>query len=117
MATANQTKSGPTLGDRWESIKPLAIALVIGLVAGPIISNLAGFQMLRSTAAEQNRMSGVAVQAEICAAQARAATPDTAALAWNLRRDLADRWAVMPGSTEADSGVASACSDLLAKTS
>ncbi|MFC3675385.1 hypothetical protein [Ferrovibrio xuzhouensis] len=111
---ANTTISKPTLAERWDSIKPAAFALVVGLIAGPILSNMIGFQILSSTARERSQSAGVAVQAQICATQARIADPKAGELDWSARRDLADHWAIMPGAKEAAPGVSSACSDLLA---
>jgi len=115
MATSMQTKSGKlTLGERWDSIRPTAFALAIGLIAGPILSSMLGFQVLSSTAKSRSETAGIAVQAQICAAQALVAEPRAAALDWSARRDLAEHWAIMPGTTEAAPGVASACGTILA---
>ena len=35
---------------RWAAAKPVALGLAVGLVAGPVISGLAGFQVRTSTA-------------------------------------------------------------------
>ncbi|WP_341705075.1 hypothetical protein [Ferrovibrio sp.] len=115
MAQSPQTAAGkPGLMQQWQSIKPLAIAFAIGLVAGPIATNIGGFQVLSSTAQQRTEMASVAVQARICAAQALIADPKAADLGWSERRELAAHWAVMPGSDTAVDGVASACSNLLA---
>lgn len=103
------------LGDRWEAIKLPAIALAVGLVAGPLISNSMGWQVTRSAADRQSHVSAVHQQALVCAAAARVDTPDTASLSWSARRELGDKFAVMPGRTIAEPDVASACTDLLAK--
>lgn len=115
MANTSHTAiSKPTLGQRWDTIKPAAYALVVGLIAGPILSSMLGFQVLSSTARDRSQSAGIAVQAEICAAQARIADPKAGELDWSARRDLADHWAIMPGAKEAAPGVASACGNLLA---
>src|SRR3546814_10284129 len=74
MANTSQTTlSKPTLGERWDTIKPVAYALAVGLIAGPILSSMLGFQILSSTARERSQTAAVAVQAQICATQARIA--------------------------------------------
>lgn len=103
------------LGDRWEAIKLPAIALAIGLIAGPLISNFMGWQVSRGTADRQSHTSAVHQQALVCAAMARAGMPDTASLDWSARRELGEKFAVMPGRTVAEPDVASACADILAK--
>ena len=98
----------------WESIKPKVMYLVIGLIAGPILTNIAGWQVLSGTARQQVQASVVEQQATFCAANARIAVPDTSKLDYNARNDLAKKWAVMPGATTADSDVTSACARKLA---
>ena len=120
MTNANQDKigqhkiGGPTFSDRWDRVRPAAYGLVIGLIAAPILSSLFGFQVLSSTAQQRSESAGIAVQAEICAAQARIADPKAGELDWSARRDLAEHWAIMPGAEEAMPGVVSACNTLLA---
>jgi len=107
-AKAESTRA--KIAAKWEATRPLATALIIGLVAGPIISNLAGFQVRASTAQAAARAGIVEQQAIFCAERARAATPDTAALDWPRRNELAQKWAVMPGSASADPDAVYACS-------
>lgn len=98
----------------WDRVRPYGTALVIGLIAGPILTAVLGLQVLESTADKRSNQAATAVQAQICAAQARTAEPMAADLNWQARSELAERWAVMPGSTQAAPGVASACSNILA---
>lgn len=102
--------------DRWEAWRPLAFAFGIGLIVGPFVSNQMGWQVTRSNATEQVRKNGIHELALVCAAQARTEEPSPASLDWNARYKLAEKWAVMPGQTVANPGVASACSDMLQKT-
>jgi hypothetical protein len=88
--------------------------LIIGLIAGPILTNIAGWQVLSGTARQQVQASAVEQQATFCAANARIAVPDTSKLDYTARNDLAKKWAVMPGATTADSDVTSACARKLA---
>jgi hypothetical protein len=99
---------------RWQTIKPKAIYLVIGLIAGPLVTSAVGLQVLSGTAREQTRAGVVELQAVICAAQARTEVADTSKLEWTARTDLAKKWAVMPGATTADPAVASTCAGKLA---
>lgn len=102
------------LMDRWDGIKPAALALAIGLVAGPLVSNFAGWQVTRSSADRQIHLAAVEQQAMICAVLARAQTADIAGMDWSARRDLAEKFAVMPGRSIAAPDVASACGTILA---
>jgi len=99
---------------KWESTKPKVIYLVIGLIAGPVITNLAGWQVLSSTARDQLRAGLVDQQATFCAANARIEIPDTSKLDYAARNELAKKWAVMPGATTAESDVTNACARKLA---
>jgi hypothetical protein len=98
----------------WESAKPKVMYLVIGLIAGPVITNIAGWQVLSGTARQQVEASVIEQQAAFCAASARVAVADTAKLDYSARTELAKKWAVMPGATTADAAVTSACARKLA---
>ena len=102
-----------TAAAKWTAAKPVAMGLAVGLIAGPIISGFAGFQVRTSTAQATTRASVVEQQASFCAERARAATPGTAALGWQARGDLARQWATMPGATAVDPDVVYACSSKL----
>ncbi|MEK9970283.1 MAG: hypothetical protein VW600_14180 [Ferrovibrio sp.] len=102
------------VGHQWTVLKPLALVLILGLVAGPLISNYMGWQVTRGFAERQSRASAVDQQAMICAALAHRDTADTAALGWAERRSIAEKYAVMPGRDAADSDVVRACTELLA---
>ncbi|MGG5818920.1 hypothetical protein [Falsiroseomonas sp. HW251] len=105
------------LATRWTETKPMLTGLIIGLVAGPIISGFAGFQVRTSTAEAATRSSVVEQQAAFCAERARAATPGSAALDWQARGELARRFATMPGAAagSADQEVAYACANRLSR--
>src|SRR4051794_21860867 len=94
---------------RWNTAKPVVFALVIGLIAGPFISSFAGWQGTAGTARAQLRDGVVEQQASFCNAQARSEVQDPGKLGWSAQRDLAGKWAVMPGATSAESDVTSAC--------
>lgn len=101
---------------RWAKARPLLLALGVGLVAGPVISGMVGFQMRTSTAQTLARNAVVDQQAIFCADRARADTPDPGRLDWSARNDLARRFAAMPvGGTAIDPDVARACAERLAR--
>ncbi len=103
------------LADQWAAVKMPVFAFLIGAVVGPLFSNYMGWQVTHSRAERESHESAVNQQAMICAFNARSENDKAATLGWSERRALADKYAVMPGRDAADSGVASACSDLLAK--
>jgi hypothetical protein len=98
---------------KWTAAKPVVIGLVIGLIAGPMISGFTGFQIRTSTAHAAARAGIVEQQAAFCAERARAATPNAAELGWPARTELARQWAAMPGTTSVDPDVIYACSGKL----
>ena len=101
---------------RWTKAKPVVLALGAGLVAGPIISGMVGFQMRTSTAQTLVRDGVVGQQAIFCADRARIDTPDPGRLDWTARDALARRFATMPaGGMEIDPDVARACAARLAR--
>jgi len=105
--------SKPT-ASAWESAKPKVMYLVIGLIAGPIITSIAGWQVLSGTARDQLHAGMIEQQATFCAANARTEMPDTSKLDYTARNELAKKWAVMPGATVAESDVTNACARKLA---
>ena len=100
---------------RWAAMKPLVTGLAIGIVAGPILSGLAGFQVRTSTAEAATRAGVVEQQAAFCEERARAAHTATGPIDWQTRNELARNWAVMPGSTTADQDVVFACASRLGR--
>jgi hypothetical protein len=104
------------LSSRWTKAKPLLLALGVGLVAGPIISGMVGFQMRTSTAETLAHNGVVEQQAIYCADRARADTPGAKDLDWSARNTLSRRFTTNPpGGTDIDPDVARACADLLAR--
>ncbi|WP_341896475.1 hypothetical protein [Ferrovibrio terrae] len=104
------------LAAQWTTIKPLALMLALGLVAGPLISNYVGWQVTRGSADRQSTASAVDQQAMICSALAKVENGNPGALDWSARRELAEKHAIMPGRTVADSGVVNACIGKLSAT-
>ena len=94
---------------KWAAHKGQIYALAIGLVVGPFVSNYMGWQVTASKAQSQVIAGILDTQAEWCETRARAAVAEPGKLDWSARLDLAKKWSIMPGETEADSDVASAC--------
>ena len=94
---------------QWVERKPQVIALAIGLVAGPLISNYLGWQVTSGNARTQVRAGIVEQQATYCEVRARTAVEAPGKLDWSARLELARKWSVMPGTDSADSDVANAC--------
>ncbi len=103
-----------TAASKWEFAKPKLTYFVIGLIAGPIITSIAGWQVLSGTARDQLQAGMVEQQATFCAANARTEIPDTSKLDYSARNELAKKWAIMPGTTTAASDVTNACARKLA---
>jgi hypothetical protein len=104
------------LSARWQTAKPIVIALAVGLVTGPFISNAMGWQVTAGSSRAQARAGIVEQQASYCNMQARTENKDPGQLDWNARGALAKKWAMMPGTSAAEADVVSACSDKLART-
>ena len=98
---------------KWESAKPAALALMVGLVAGPYISNFLGWQVASGTASARARADVVEQLASVCAAQAHMEIQDPSKLDQAARASLAEKWAVMPGETSAAFDVTTACAGKL----
>ena len=95
--------------------KPRIIFLLIGLVLGPFISNWLGWQVTTGTMDRAVQDAVVAYRAELCAKRAQADPEVTPAVLedWTSRRELAEKWAVVPGEEKAESAVVSECSSRL----
>lgn len=103
----------PTMAAKWSAAKPMVTGLVIGLIAGPTISGLAGFQF-RTSAAQPAARAGIVEQpAAFWAERARTSGAVTGTLSSQTRNNLARRFAVMPETTAPDSDVVYACSTKL----
>jgi hypothetical protein len=108
MTLRNTTES------KWENAKPAAFALMVGLVAGPYISNALGWQVTSGTSISRERAGIIEQLASVCDAQARTEVHNPRKLEQTARGDLAKKWAVMPGATGADADVTTACAGKLA---
>jgi hypothetical protein len=104
-----------TAAAKWAEWKPMVIGAAVGLIAGPLISGLAGFQVRTSTADAATHSGIVAQQAAFCVERARAGmAPGTVLSDWQARNTLATKYAVMPGATAPNSEVIYACASKLA---
>lgn len=103
-----------TTKSTWETYKPVAIALAVGLVVGPFITNYIGWQVTSGTARAQTRDGIVEQLALICEKRARADVADPAKLEWAARSDLAKKWVVAPGAPFADLDATGDCARKLA---
>ena len=84
---------------KWQTAQPLVLALVLGLIAGPYISNALGWQVTSGAASAQARI-GIANPSE---------------LDLTARARLAEKSAVMPGETSAAFDVTIACAGKLGR--
>jgi hypothetical protein len=92
----------------------MAIALAIGLVAGPLISNYIGWQVTSGTANAEMRESVVDQLAQVCNTRARTEVADPSKLEWEARSALAKKYVVEPGAPLAGLEVSGACARKLA---
>jgi hypothetical protein len=102
------------IGAIWARVKPLAIALGIGLVIGPFISNYMGWQVTSTAARAQAHVSVVEQRALICEARARLEVKEPGKLDSNARGELAKKMSTLPGVPEPNWELTSACASKLA---
>jgi hypothetical protein len=99
----------------WGAVKPRLLFLVIGLIAGPEITNVAGWQITSLALQRHVHAAIVAQQALFCEAKARAEVQGTIKLDRIARTELAEKSAVMPGATTTNIDVVRACANKLAR--
>jgi hypothetical protein len=93
----------------WQRYKPMAIALVVGLVIGPFISNGLGWQVTSSAARTQTHDGVVEQQALACERQARSDAAEPAKMDWTAQRELAKKAAAKSGAGAENWDVINAC--------
>lgn len=103
-----------TVQAKWETAKPMVIALAIGLVAGPLISNYIGWQVTSGAANTEMRDNVVDQLAQVCNTRARAEVADPSKLEWEARSALAKKYVVEPGAPLTGLEVSGACARKLA---
>ena len=104
------------LGTRWESMKPVVLGMIAGLIIAPIFSGAMGWQVTSTTMRKKVHSAVVEQQVNFCIARARAAVEDPSKLEYTARNKLAKKWAIMPWLTSADSEVISGCTNGLAES-
>ena len=105
-----------TLQERFQARKPVIIAFVAGLVVGPLLSGMLGWQVRAKTVTEMVHSAAVQQQVKFCEMRARAAVTDPSKLEYTQRYNLAKEWAKLPWQSEADSEVVSGCSNNLSES-
>ncbi|HEX7928892.1 MAG TPA: hypothetical protein VF678_14955 [bacterium] len=98
----------------WNGKKQLVLGIVIGALLGPLVSGLAGWQVSSAFHTRTLHAAVVREQAVFCEARARAAVKNLDKMEFSDRYNVAEKYAKLPGMTEADGDVVSACSDGLA---
>ena len=101
------------VGAWWRSNKSLIYVFAVGMVVGPFVSSYFGIQVTSRTARAQLHDGIIDLQASVCDARALNEVKEPGKLDWSARRDLATKFAAMPGR-EKDSEVESLCSNKLA---
>jgi hypothetical protein len=94
----NDTSRAKGLCDRWDRNRPVIYALAIGMMLGPLVSSVAGYQVRSTTAEVRVHAAVVEQQARFCEERARTASAETGRLDWNRGYELAREWAKMPGA-------------------
>ena len=103
-----------SFGQYLSARKPPFIALVVGLLLGPLISGMAGWQVTATTLHKTVKDAVMEQQVKFCEVRARADVADLTKLEYSARYKLAEKWAKMPWQSEAQSDVISGCSNGLA---
>lgn len=109
MTTAKDAMTA--MKDKWAKVKPLVLAACFGLIVGPFISNSIGWQVTSGTLERQLHVAMVELQADFCLERVKTAGMNTTGIDYTGRRELAEKWAIMPGQDSAEYDVVRACSD------
>lgn len=110
-----------TFSEKWATVKPYVVGLVIGAVAVPVIGIWRGDLVTAGTHDSRLTMASVEAKAEICEAMAREqhSIEGGVSLVGNQNRQareaLARQFAVMPGQDAVDEAVRRACTNRLAR--
>lgn len=99
---------------KWQSVKVPLMALAIGLVAGPLVANSAGWTVWSGVAEARVRTGFVEQGTAYCVARVREEVRDPGNLDFDARSELAKKWAVAPGTTSPDADITQACAFKLA---
>ena len=102
------------LGAKWRANRSLVYVFALGMLVGPFVSSYFGIQVTSRTARAELHNGTIDLQASLCDARARVENKEPGKLDWDARRDLAAKFATMPGKDKPDSEVESLCSNKLA---
>ena len=100
-----------TLKEKWAKVKPTLMAIGFGLIVGPFISNALGWQVTSGALDKKLEAALLDLQVNFCVEKVKAAGVNTKGIDFGARRDIAKKWAVMPGQDSADYEVMRGCSD------
>ena len=102
-------------GEIFTEWRPRILFLVVGLVLGPFISSGLGWQVTAGTMESTVQDAVIEYRAELCAKRAQADPEATTAVLgdWSSRRELAEKWAVLPGEEETSRDVVNKCNSQL----
>jgi hypothetical protein len=92
---------------------PLAVAFIVGLLAGPMLTSYLGLTMTSRTASARMHDGMLELQAQVCDARARAEVADPVKLDSTGRRDLAAKHAPTQASGQADYEIIGLCANKL----
>ena len=104
-------RASTTVKDKWTKVKPRFMAVCLGLIVGPFISNAIGWQVTSGALERQLHAAVIEQQANFCLERIQATGTNTSGFDFGTRRNLAEKWAVMPGQDSAEYDVIEACSD------
>ena len=101
--------------ETWAQYKHILLALGIGLLVGPFISNAMGWQLPAAKAEDAVRQAVQEQQVSMCNYLSRQDMPDPSKLDFSARTKIAEAHATMPWESEVRSGVMYGCADKLAE--
>src|SRR6185295_130658 len=87
----------------WRGNKSLVYVFIVGMLVGPFVSSYFGIQVTSRSARADLHNGIIDLQASLCDVRARTEVKEPGKLDWNARRDLATKFAAMPGQEKADS--------------
>lgn len=103
-----------TLKKQWTNKKAVILGLLAGMLLGPMISGIMGWQVSSAFLLRSVHDAVVKQQVGFCEMRARAAVKNPGKLEYGDRYDLARLWAKMPGQEAVDTDVVSGCTNGLA---
>jgi len=86
------------VASRWAAGLPKLIYLAVGLLLGPVIANLAGWQLTAAQVQNQTDAKIIEEQIRACVTKARLEAPAASMLSFAERDELARKWASSSGA-------------------